>query len=255
MPEIDLSQGGLYYEIHGEGEPLIGLHYGAGSTRAWKDQVQAFSGDFTFIIYDRLGHGRSGHHLAYEEGYLENRANELGELMSGLGLGPAHLCGLCEGGAVAVVFASLFPERVKTLVLQGVGYHTTDQTIAQCERFFQPWGEIEGNVKRGLIHHHGQDYARLRWEAIRDARPYAWDRTYDVRSHFSKIQAPTLVMGGDRDPFFGLEHPLMAYKGIRNAELCIVPGAGHFLNEETPALFNRIVIDFLRRRAMHDRSN
>ena len=45
---------------------------------------------------------------------------------------------------------------------------------------------------------------------------------------------------------------MMAYKGIKNAELCIVPGAGHFLNEETPSVFNQIVMDFLRRKAMSD---
>jgi pimeloyl-ACP methyl ester carboxylesterase len=250
MPEIGLSQGTVYYEIHGQGEPLIGLHYGAGSSKAWKDQIRAFSRHVTFIIYDRLGHGRSERHLAYEQRYFEHRANELGELMNGLGFDSVHLCGLCEGGAVALVFASLFPERVKTLVLQGVGYHTTDQTVAQCERFFQPWAKIHGDLKRGLIHHHGQGYAGLKWEALRDAKPYVWDRTYDVRSHFSKIQAPTLIMGGDRDPFFGIEHPKMAYKGIKNAELCIVPGAGHFVNEETPTVFNQIVMDFFRRKAM-----
>jgi pimeloyl-ACP methyl ester carboxylesterase len=252
MPKIDLSQGTIYYETHGQGEPLIGLHYGAGSTKAWKGQISAFSRHFTFIIYDRLGHGRSESWLAYEERYFENRANELEELINGLGFDAVHLCGLCEGGAVALVFASSFPQRVKGLVLQGVGYHSTDQTVTRCEGFFRPWAEIDGDLKRGLIHHHGDDYAGLLWEAIRDAKHYVWDRTYDVRSRFSKIQSPTLIIGGDRDQFFGVEHPTMAYKGIKNAELCIVPGAGHFLNEETPCVFNQIIMDFLRRKAMSD---
>ena len=151
---------------------------------------------------------------------------------------------------MALVFASSFPEKVKALVLQGVGYHSTDQTVARCERFFRPWAEIDENFKRGLIVHHGQDYAGLQWEAIRDAKPYVWDRTYDVRSRFPKIQAPTLIIGGDRDPFFGLEHPVAAFRGIKNAELCILPGAGHFLSEETPLVFNQMVMDFLIKNAV-----
>jgi pimeloyl-ACP methyl ester carboxylesterase len=254
MPEIDLSQGTIYYETHGEGEPLVGLHYGAGSTKAWKDQIQAFSRHFTFIIYDRLGHGRSERHLAYEERYFEDRARELGELIHTLGFEAVHLCGLCEGGAVALVFASSFPNKVKTLVLQGVGYHTTDETVTRCGRFFRPWAELDENFKRSLILHHGEDYAGLRWEAIRDAKPYVWDRTYDIRSHFPKIKAPTLIIGGDRDPFFGLEHPVTAFRGIKNAELCILPGAGHFLSEETPLVFNQMVMDFLRKTAIRDSS-
>jgi pimeloyl-ACP methyl ester carboxylesterase len=252
MPKIDLSQGAIYYETHGHGEPLIGLHYGAGSAKAWKAQISAFSRHFTFIIYDRLGHGRSEHRFAYGERYFENRANELAELINGLGFDAVRLCGVCEGGVVALVFASSFPERVKALVLQGVGYHTTDQTIMRCERFFRPWTAIDGDLKRSLIHHHGEDYAGLLWEAIRDAKHYVWDRTYDVRCHFSQIQAPTLIVGGDRDQFFGVEHPMKAYKGIKNAELLIVPGSGHFLNEENPSVFNRIVMDFLRRKALSD---
>jgi pimeloyl-ACP methyl ester carboxylesterase len=55
-------------------------------------------------------------------------------------------------------------------------------------------------------------------------------------------------MGGDRDPFFGLEHPAAAHREIKNAELCILPDAGHFPNEEAPALFNEIVLDFFKRR-------
>jgi len=250
MPKIDLSQGTIYYETHGEGEPLVGLHYGAGSTKAWKDQIQAFSRHYTFIIYDRLGHGGSERHLAYEERYFENRARELSELINMLGFHAVHLCGLCEGGAVALVLAASSPNQVKTLVLQGVGYYSTDETVARCASFFRPWAEMDESFKRGLILHHGQADAGLRWEAIRGAKPYVWDRTYDVRSLFSKIQAPTLIIGGDRDPFFGLEHPMTAFRGIKNAELCILPGAGHFLSEETPFVFNQMVMDFLRKNAI-----
>jgi pimeloyl-ACP methyl ester carboxylesterase len=46
----------------------------------------------------------------------------------------------------------------------------------------------------------------------------------------------------------------MAYKEIKNAELCVVPGAGHFVNEETPAVFNQVVMDFFRRKAMTHQS-
>ncbi|MBW2018412.1 MAG: alpha/beta hydrolase [Deltaproteobacteria bacterium] len=247
MPELDLSQGTIYYEIHGEGEPLVGLHYGAGSTKAWKNQISAFAEHFTFVIYDRLGHGQSEHHLPYEERYFENRAMELGELITHLGLDSVHLCGMCEGGAVAFVFASSWPEKVKTLILQGVGYYGTDQTIAQCEQYFQPWPDLDISIRHRLIHYHGEDYAMLKWESLRAAKYYVWSRSYDLRPRFFKIAAPTMIIGGDRDPFFGLEQPIAAYRGIKNAELCIMPGTGHFANEEAPAMFNQIVLDFLKK--------
>jgi len=247
MPELSLNRGMIHYDIFGAGEPLIGLHDGASSSRAWEKQIQAFAKYYTFINYDRFGYGRSERSLLYEERYFESRAIELEELMRGLRLDSVHLCGLCEGGAIALAFASSFPDKVKTLILQAVGYYGTEETIVQCEKYFQPWSELNGLLRNRLIYHHGEDYAMLKWEAIREAKHYVWSRSYDLRSKFSRVEAPTLIIGGDRDPFFGLEHPIAAYKGIRNSELCIIPGAGHSPNEEVPDIFNEVVLDFLKR--------
>ena len=85
-------------------------------------------------------------------------------------------------------------------------------------------------------------------QAMGEARYYVWTRSYDLRPLFSHVGVPVLIMGGDRDPFFGLEHPVAAYEGIKGSELCIIPGGGHFVNEQSPALFNGFVMDFLARR-------
>jgi len=247
MAEVNLSQGKIYYEVHGKGPPLIGLHYGASSSKAWKKHTSTFAQEFTFVCYDRLGHGKSKDDLSYDEGHFEDRAKGLGELINHLGLESVLLCGMCEGGAVALEFASTFPDIVDALVLQSVGYYATDDTIAQCEQYFLPWLEIEEDLRRQFIGHHGEEYAEQKWEAIRELKPYVWDPSYDLRSSFPKILAPTLIIGGDRDQFFGLEHPIAAYKGIKDAELCVIPGAGHFLSEESPCLFAHVVVDFLKK--------
>ncbi len=246
MPEANLSRGRIYYEVYGEGQALIGLHHGLSSSRTWKSQIQTLGTHYRFFVYDRLGHGRSEHHVSYEREYFENRASELDELIRYLGLDSVHLCGMCEGGAVALLFASAWPKKVKTLILQGVGYFGTDATIAKCEKHFLPWAKLDASLRKQLIYHHGEEYAMAKWEAVREAKYYVWDLSYDLRPRFSDIQVPTLIMGGDRDPFFGLEHPVAAFEGINNAKLCIMPGVGHFLNEEAPALFNTIVLNFLK---------
>ena len=248
MPETSLSRGKIYYEIHGNvGEPVIGLHHGISCLRTWKEQVPAFASHFCFVIYDRLGHGRSERHAPYEGDYFENRAEELRELITELGFNSAHLCGLCEGGAVALVFASNWPGLVKTLILPSVGYYGDDQTISRCEQYFHPWNEMSESVRNRLIRDHGEDYAMLKWEAVREAKPYVWNRSYDLRPVLRSIEASTLVIGGDRDQFFGIEHAIVAYEQIKKSELCILPNAGHFVNEEAPIMFNEIALDFLQR--------
>ena len=247
MPEIILSRGRIYYETHGKGEPLVGLHHGMSSIRAWKNQIEAFARHFTFIIYDRLGHGRAEGHLKNEHGYFENRASELEELITHLGLDAVHLCGMCEGGAIALVFASSWPKKVKTLICQGVGYYTTNETIARCEEHFQPWSELDATLRHQLVRHHGKDYAMLKWEAVRQAKPYVWSPSYDLRPKFSRVEAPTLIMAGDKDQFFDVEQAVAAKNGIKKSQLCVMPETGHFPNEKAPEAFNRIVSDFLRR--------
>lgn len=249
MPEIRLSRGKIYYETHGKGEPLVGLHHGMSSIRAWKNQIEAFGRHFTFITYDRLGDGRSERHLTHEEGYFENRASELGELITHLGLDSVHLCGMCEGGAIALVFAASWPKKVNTLICQGVGYYTTDETIARCEEHFRPWSELDVALRHQLIRHHGQDYAMLKWEALREAKPYVWDPSYDLRPRFSRVEASTLIIAGDKDQFFDMEQAVAANDGIKNSRLRIMPETGHFPNERAPAVFNKVALDFLKRQA------
>jgi pimeloyl-ACP methyl ester carboxylesterase len=217
------------------------------SLRTWKEQVPAFASHFCFVVYDRLGHGRSARHAPYEADYFENRADELRELITELGFNSVHLCGLCEGGAVALLFASYWPEMVRTLILPSVGYYGDDQTILRCERYFHSWNELSESVRNRLIRDHGEDYARLKWEAVREAKPYVWNRSYDLRPIFGSIEASTLVMGGDRDQFFGIEHPVVAYKQLKKSELCILPNVGHFVNEEAAIMFNEIAMGFLQR--------
>ena len=247
MPETNLTRGKIYYEIHGEGEPVIGLHHGMSCLQTWGKQVPAFSSRFCFIIYDRLGHGRSEHQAPYEADYFENRADELRELIGELGFNSVHLCGLCEGGAVALIFASYWPGMVRTLILPSVGYYGDDQTISRCEQYFHPWNELSESVRNRLIRDHGEGYAKLKWEAVMEAKPYVWNRSYDLRPMLGDLEVPTLVMGGDRDQFFGIEHPVVAYEQIEKSELCILPNVGHFVNEEAPARFNEITVDFLQR--------
>ena len=253
MPTLASSRGNIYFEVHGKGPPVLALHDGAGSTRALKWQVSELAEHFTLVLYDRLGHGRSEELPGYEKAHFEQRAGELGELIAHLGLDVVHLLGICEGGAVALVYATSWPEQVVSLICQGVGYHTSDHTGSACEQYFRPWPGLDPLLQKRLCLYHGRDYARLKWEALREAKHYVWDPSYDLRPLLSKIAAPTLIMGGDRDPFFGLEHPITAYRGMRDAELCIVPGAGHFVNEEAPSVFNRIVIDFLKRQISRSR--
>ena len=69
-----------------------------------------------------------------------------------------------------------------------------------------------------------------------------------------RIAAPTLIIHGDRDPLFPVAVPTALYGLLPDAELCILPRAGHTPEREHPGWFRAIVLDFLERRADYRRA-
>jgi pimeloyl-ACP methyl ester carboxylesterase len=72
-----------------------------------------------------------------------------------------------------------------------------------------------------------------------------WLNEPDIKvEELAKITAPTLVMAGDRDAV-PIEHAAETFRRIKGAQLCIIPGATHFLISEKPEAVNRVILDFL----------
>jgi pimeloyl-ACP methyl ester carboxylesterase len=110
----------LYYEVHGDGEPLV-LVMGIGyDSSLWKlQQVPALSKQFRVVIFDNRDAGRSSR--ASREYGIADMAEDVAGLLDGLDIPRAHLLGLSMGGMIAQEFALRYPERLDRLVLSGAG--------------------------------------------------------------------------------------------------------------------------------------
>ena len=125
MPYASVNGFRMFYNARGEGEvvvfihggfPSLDMHLRAQSSGMWGWETD-FTSDFRFVIYDRRGCWLSSRP---EGGYdIENQARDLAELLGHLEVERAHLIGSSAGGPVAVLFATIYPERVNTLVLAG----------------------------------------------------------------------------------------------------------------------------------------
>ena len=125
MPYACLNGYRMFYEVQGEGEavvfihggfPSIDMHLRAPSIGAWTWETD-FATAFRFIAYDRRGCWRS---TRTESGYdLENQARDLAQLLDHLEVDKTHVIGSSAGGPIAILFAAIFPERSRTLVLAG----------------------------------------------------------------------------------------------------------------------------------------
>jgi pimeloyl-ACP methyl ester carboxylesterase len=115
MPHITANGVNLYYEEHGDGEPLILIMGFTVSAVGWYWNVPAFARDFRTIVFDNRGVGRSDKPDAPYS--MQMFADDTAGVLDGLGIEQAHVFGISMGGMIAQEFALRYPDRVKTLIL------------------------------------------------------------------------------------------------------------------------------------------
>jgi 3-oxoadipate enol-lactonase len=255
----------LYYEVHGDGQPLV-LVMGIGyDSSLWKlQQVPALSKRFQVVIFDNRDAGRSSRAA---QGYsIGDMADDVAGLLNGLDIPHAHLLGLSMGGMIGQEFALRHPDRLDRLVLSGVG-------AAPARSAFDPiriWSWVRSHDDSGEAFGAQQfvwlfsssflrnDAAVKQTLALLASNPtpmtpdaYTRQATaylqHDVLDRLGGIQVPTLVVGGEQDlltPPWILQEVATAIPG---AELRILRGSGssHLLPLERPAEFNQLVTNFL----------
>ena len=250
--------GRIYYEVRGEGPPLVLIHAGLWDGRIWDAQMDAFGSRYKVVRYDLRGFGRSDRLTA-----SFSHRQDLADLMAFLGIESAALVACSIGGSLAIDFALERPGMIDALVLVAPGLSGDDTPdddhtaglVDQAEKALeagdlvkavdlqlQVWTPLQTDpdVDRRIreIAMENQHVDTLDWSLSRRLEPPAVGR-------LSEIRAPTLVMVGDRDA------PVMetlvekVVAGIPGARRVIISGADHLPNMRQPDVFNRHVLDFL----------
>jgi len=257
MPYINSGITEIYYEIHGQGDPLLMIHGLGSSSQDWEMQLPQFSSHFQVINIDLRGHGRSGNPPGPYS--IPLFAEDTSQLIRALELSSAHILGISLGGMVAFQLALDCPDLVRSLVIVNsvpeliahnfkdridywkrllivrlFGLEKMGQVLA--ERFFtepEQEGLREIFVRRWAANHKPSYLASLK-------AAFGWS----VLGRLGEIQAPTLVIGADGD-YFSNEEKEQYTRLMLNAELIIVENSRHALPAEKPAEFNEIVEEFL----------
>src|SRR2546423_8605311 len=115
MPTIEANGQTLYYEVHGEGEPLLCVMALSADTQTWALQVPAFSARHRTVIFDNRDAGQSS--MADGDYEISDMARDALALADALELDSFHLLGVSMGGAIAQEMALAAPERLRTLTL------------------------------------------------------------------------------------------------------------------------------------------
>jgi pimeloyl-ACP methyl ester carboxylesterase len=252
-----VSEGQLYCEVEGEGEPLVLIHGGVVTSRMWDDQFAVFVRSYRVARYDRRGHGYS---LRAQDPF--SPVEDLGGVLSDLDMPRAILVGSSAGGGLALDFALCCPDRVRALVLAAPSLDGFEES-AQKRRNMEPLRRAvnEGNAEHAISllmvnpyfaplreHPKRGSGARLLQHNIHVFSPPsipAIRLTPPAIERLSEVAAPTLVLGADQDDQDNLAIVDLLARRIPGARREIIPHAAHLMNMDQPEVFNRLVLDFL----------
>lgn len=257
MPFIQHGEIDLFYQVYGQGEPLVLIHGLGSSIRDWELQTPAFSENYQVIPIDLRGHGRSDKPAGPYS--MAMFADDIARLIRRLGLGPVSVLGISLGGMVAFQLALDFPDLVRNLIVVNSTPDMVPTTWRERASIWQRFLIVRlfGLEKMGRVLAERflprDDQAELRkifiqrWSENHQKAYLAAMKAvvgWSVRERLGEIRCPTLVIGSDGD-YFPVSDKQAYTALIPGARLVIVEDSRHALPAEKPAEFNQIVLDYL----------
>lgn len=214
----------LYYEIYGQGHPLVVLHGNGGSIESASNFYPELMKTYKVIAVDSRAQGMSGDTkdpLTYDI-----MASDVAKLLDQLNIDSAYVWGQSDGAILGLILAMDHPKKVSKVL--AFGSNIQPDTLAlfaadvkACEKICKE----RKNAKEAKLNCLMTYYPNI---------PY---------SKLKTIKIPVLVMAGDRD-MIRPEHTLKIFQNIPNSQLFIVPGATHGACWEKPELFLQTLHNF-----------
>ncbi|MDG6990982.1 MAG: alpha/beta hydrolase [Nitrososphaerota archaeon] len=245
MPQADylnVSDARVYYVTEGQGEPLLLLHGGLGSVEDFASQIPALAQHFRVIAFERTGHGHTAD--TSEAFTFESMVEQTASFIEALGLKAVNVVGWSDGAIVALLLAISRPDLVRRMISVGGLAETMAQSAEtrgwiesmNAEKFPQEFVSKYGEISPDGPAH---------FSVVLEKTKKLWLTEPHIKDEdLSKIKAPTLVLAADKEDL-PIEHTIEMFRAIKGAQLCIVPGATHFLMSEKPELTNSVMLAFL----------
>ncbi|MDA1092034.1 MAG: alpha/beta hydrolase [Acidobacteria bacterium] len=217
----------LHYQRTGHGEPLVLLHGFLGSGDTWSailGGLDRFGQSYDLIVPDLRGHSGSTNPTGVFT--MRQSALDIFALLDELGVGRFRAIGMSGGGMTLLHMATQQPDRVHAMGLISATSHFPAQArtlmrgTTEESQTEEMWSMMRG------VHRHGDDQIRALWRVARGFADSHDDMAFTAET-LATITAPTLIVHGDRDPFFPVDIALSMHAAIPRSWLWVVPNGGH----------------------------
>lgn len=232
------------------GPVLLFLHHGLGSIKQWKDFPERLcqSTNLSGLVYDRQGHGESSRLTEKrDENYLEQYAlKELPQFLKEIN---CHrkliLVGHSDGGTIALIYASKFPNQVKGIITEAAHIYVEQVTGIGIKKVIETY-KLKTEMYNALRHFHGTKV---------DETFYAWSDTWllknnknwNVSSYLKQVKAPLLSIQGEDDEFATKQHVEDIVKlSYGKSQLQLISKCKHSPHEDQPEITLELMSNFVK---------
>ncbi len=246
----------VYYEVYGEGEPLLLIHGGTATSQSWASHLPAFTEHFRVFTPDSRGHGRTDNPTG-ELGYRV-MADDMAALVSALGLQRPLVLGYSDGGQIALELGMRYPGLARALILGGAQFRFSEAYLEAVRALLGITESEEVDTERlereqpdwvaYLREAHGHVYGPEYWKTYVKQIASLWLTPLHYTSEdLAAVTDPVLILIGDRDEGVSPEEAVELFRLLPNAELAVAPASDHSFIEAKAGLFDTLALDFLIR--------
>lgn len=251
----------VYYEVHGEGAPILILNGIMMSTKSWAHFIKPLTQFNQLILCDFLDQGQSDK-LSGEYDH-KIQVDLVIALLDHLNLEKVNLYGVSYGGQVALQVALKAAHRIEKLCL----FNTSDQTSYWLSEIGHAWNKAALDAESYYLttipiiyspkfFNENHEWMRNRKKILTQVfsnqdfidsmiRLTKSSENYDVSERVSEIEIPTLIVGCEYDFVTPYYQQQQLHQKMKHSELLFVPDSGHALMYEKPALFVSLVLGFM----------
>jgi pimeloyl-ACP methyl ester carboxylesterase len=215
---------------------IVFLHDSLGCIELWRDfpQKLADAADCNFLVYDRLGYGKSDPAPTNERSnnYMELEADFLNELLTELQLKDVVLFGHSDGGSIALIAAGKYPENIQAVIAEAAHIFVEDITLEGIDYAKSSYESL--NMAERLAKYHGDkvDFVFSAWTETWMKPEF---RSWNIEHFLPNISCPVLFIQGEDDEYGSLDQVNRTLEQVNgSAEKLILPEIGHTPHRESP---------------------
>lgn len=220
---VNTGDANIYYEVYGNGKPIVLLHGGFNYIDGFKKYIPILSKKFKVIAVATRGYGKS--EIGNKKFSYELLADDVKKIIEKECQEKVTLIGSSDGAMIAEVVAFKYPESVGKVVAMGGALGTSGYSEEGLE-----WLK---NFNSEEFEYYRPDFKKImpqpeRWNELIENLRLMWSTEYVLHfDELKKIQCPVLLLYGDRDLYCPVNRIAQIYLSLQNAQLAVLPNSTH----------------------------